>query len=373
MEKFLLMRDKMRIFTVLLTLQLIVLSAAAQDKAEQMKYIREVYAQAHQKAADNGKGEKAPMDVCISQIDMGMPDADYSVEEDTETRFFFERIGGDSENAVAGKGVCYLITKNWTADGHTNYREMLFDPVKGHLLFSFMKAETHAGFKVETRYYYNEQGQCIEQKHMVQDEEVTADSHSWSTWDGDLEMSRSELKLFDLLVNTQPPYEELGSAPHPANTPKAQRLKEIRSAYAEAKQKMEQNDKADGVKNEIQIVVHDQRSEDFPPATTKLKCYYEHVNKDGLFQHYYFITEEQESMYGSAYEEYLTDPNPVGENLIFNYCKGTFEGDEVEMRYYYDDNGHCIEAKVSDLVEAEPVPARNKAGYLFSIFDLMMK
>ena len=295
-----------------------VLTAAAQDKAEQLKHIREVYAHAHQKAADNGKGGKAPMDVFISQIDMGMADAEYSVEEDTETRYFFERASVDREEDFPGKAVCYLITRNWMADGHTNYREMLFDPEKGHLLFSFMKAETHAGFKVETRYYYDEQGRCIEQKHKVQDEETTADSHSWSSWDGDLEMGRNELALFNQIVNTRPPYEEVGSAPNPATTPKAQRLKEIRAAYAQAKEKMAKNDKGDG-------------------------------------------------------EEYLTDPDPKSESLIFNYCKGTSEGIDVEMRYYYDDNGYCVESKVSDMVEAEPVQVRNKAGYLFDIFDRIMK
>lgn len=362
-----------RICAIILTLLLMVLTAAAQDKAEQLKHIREVYAQAHQKAAGNGKGGKAPMDVFISQIDMGMADAEYSVEEDTETRYFFERASVDREEDFPGKAVCYLITRNWMADGHTNYREMLFDPEKGHLLFSFMKAETHAGFKVETRYYYDEQGRCIEQKHKVQDEETTADSHSWSSWDGDLEMGRNELALFNQIVNTRPPYEEVGSAPNPATTPKAQRLKEIRAAYAQAKEKMAKNDKGDGVKNEIEIMVNDQLSEDIPPSTTRLKCYYEHVNKDELFQHCYFITEKRESMYEESYEEYLTDPDPKSESLIFNYCKGTSEGIDVEMRYYYDDNGYCVESKVSDMVEAEPVQVRNKAGYLFDIFDRIMK
>ena len=45
----------------------------------------------------------------------------------------------------------------------------------------------------------------------------------------------------------------------------------------------------------------------------------------------------------------------------------------MEMRYYYDDNGYCVESKVSDMVEAEPVQVRNKAGYLFDIFDRIMK
>ena len=58
---------------------------------------------------------------------------------------------------------------------------------------------------------------------------------------------------------------------------------------------------------------------------------------------------------------------------VFIYNQGYAEGEEMEMRYYYDENGHCFESKVSDIVESEPVPARNKAGYIFSIFDEFMQ
>ena len=77
-------------------------------------------------------------------------------------------------------------------------------------------------------------------------------------------------------------------------------------------------------------------------------------------------------MYGETYEEYLLDPKPDTQSVVFIYNQGFAEGEEMEMRYYYDENGHCFESKVSDIVEPEPVPARNKAGYIFSIFDEFM-
>lgn len=345
----------------------------AQTKAEQIKHIRAVYAQAKQKVDKMGQDGKAAHTVHIRQIEMGEPGGEYTPEIDTDTQFYFDRIGGDSEQGVTGKAVCYFVSVNWMADGHTNYREYLFDPVKGHLLFAFMKAETHAGFKVETRYYYDAQGNCIEQKHKVQDKEATADSHSWNDWKSELESGRKNARLFDLMLNTERPYPELASAHYPSSTPKAKLLKDIRAAYAKAKQRIEQNDKDGGVKNDIEITIHDQQSEDFPPVTTLWKCYYEQIQQPSPYQRYYFISEKTESMYGETYEEYLLDPKPGSENVIFIYNQGYAEGEEMEMRYYYDENGHCFESKVSDIVESEPVPARNKAGYIFSIFDELMQ
>ena len=136
----------------------------AQTKTDQIKHIRQVYAQAKQKVAKMGQEGKAALTVHIRQIEMGAPGDEYTPEVDTDTQFYFDRIGGDNEQGITGKAVCYFMSVNWMADGHTNYREYLFDPVKGHLLFAFMKAETHAGFKVETRYYYDAKGNCIEQK-----------------------------------------------------------------------------------------------------------------------------------------------------------------------------------------------------------------
>ena len=86
------------------------------------------------------------------------------------------------------------------AGSHVTYREFLFDPQKGHLMFSFMKAETHAGFKVETRYYYDGAGNLIEQKHKINDQEASADAHSWSTAEGDREMAVKYLQMADAVM-----------------------------------------------------------------------------------------------------------------------------------------------------------------------------
>ena len=242
------------------------LTLHAQTKAEQIKHIRQVYAEAKQKVAKMGQDGKAAHTVHIRQIEMGEPGGEYTPES-----------------------------------------------------------------------------------------------------------GRKNARLFDLMLNTERPYPELASAHRPSSTPKAKLLKDIRAAYAKAKQRIAQNDKDGGLKNDIEITIHDQKSEDFPPVTTRLKCYYEQIPQPSPHQHYYFISEKTVSMYGETYEEYLLDPKPDSQNVVFIYNQGYAEGEEMEMRYYYDENGHCFESKVSDIVESEPVPSRNKAGYIFSIFDELMQ
>ena len=121
---------------LILNVQCSMVNLFAQPKAEQIKRIRQVYAKAKQNVANNGKNGAAPLDVSVSRIEN---DPTVDIEETEELKFFFKRPNN-------GHAICYLITRQWEADGHTDYREFLFDPQKGHLLFAFMKAETRAGF-----------------------------------------------------------------------------------------------------------------------------------------------------------------------------------------------------------------------------------
>lgn len=178
-----------------LCLVMAAMSLQAQSKAEQLKQIRQVYAQAKEKAGSNKTEPTVPIDFTLSYTERTAPDAEYPVEANTNIRFFFEQQGETGERRV-----CTLITYNWEADGHVTYREFLFDPQKGHLLFSFMKAETHAGFKVETRYYYDGAGNLIEQKHKINDQEASADAHSWSSAEGDREMAVKYLQMADAVM-----------------------------------------------------------------------------------------------------------------------------------------------------------------------------
>ena len=350
-----------RIIFILITLHLSLLTSLAQTKGEQVKHIREVYAQAHQMAADNGKNGAAPLDIWVSRIET---DPTVEIEEDEDLQFYFKRPNN-------GKAICYLITRKWEADGHTDYREFLFDPTKGHLLFAFMKAETHAGFKVETRYYYDAQGRCIEQKHKVQDEETTADAHSWNDAKSEMERAARYVKIVNALLNTK------SYAAVPVKGPEAatknEIVKRIREAYTAAKDKVAQCDKGEGSQNKVEVVIHDQKDASMPPQTTTLNYYYDVEYLSDTYYHCYFLSEKKESMYEQSYEEYLTDNAPEQHNLIFNYCHASAEGQELEARYYYDTLGHCVEAKCNIPDYDDRMPTRNRAGHYFSVFNTLMK
>ena len=351
-----------RILLLILTISLSnLLTLSAQPKAEQIKRIRQVYAKAKQDVTNNGKNGAAPFDISMSRTET---DATAGIEENEELKFFYKRPG-------YAHGMCYLITRKWEADGHTDYREYLFDPVKGHLLFAFMKAETHAGFKVETRYYYDALGNCIEQKHKVQDKETTADAHSWNDAKGESQKADNYISIFNDLLNTYD-YPTVAIKPTKEAATKDQVIKRIRAVYSAAKSKVDKNDKREGEVNEVKIVIHDQAEKDMPPLTRKLNYYYDVVQKSDTYYHCYFLSTKLSSMYGETYEEYLTDDTPERHDLIFNYCDAEGEGETLEVRYYYDAMGHCIEAKCNQQDYDERDETRNRAGFLFSIFKKLL-
>ena len=351
-----------RILLLILTFSLSnLLTLSAQPKAEQIKHIRQVYAKAKQDVTNDGKNGAAPLNVRVNRTEN---DPTVDIEENEELQFYFKRPNN-------GHAICYLITRQWDADGHTDYREYLFDPVKGHLLFAFMKAETHAGFKVETRYYYDAHGNCIEQKHKVMDKDTTPDAHSWSNAKDESKKADNYISAFNDLLNIYD-YPAIATKPMMEATPKDEIIKRIRTAYSAAKNKVALNDKKDGKKTEMLVTVHDQADRDMPPMTKTLKYYYDVENKSDTYYHCYFLSEKRKSMYGETYEEYLTDDIPERHNLIFNYCKSAGEGDVLETRYYYDANGHCVEAKCNQPDYDERAETRNRAGFLFSIFSKLL-
>lgn len=346
-----------RILLLILICQLSIINSFAQPKAEQIKHIRQVYAKAKQDVANNGKNGAAPLDVCICRIET---DQTVDIEEDEDLQFYFKRPNN-------GHAMCYLITRKWEADGHTDYREYLFDPTTGHLLFAFMKAETHAGFKVETRYYYDTQGRCIEQKHKVQDQETTAAAHTWNDARSEMESADEYISVFNDLLNIYD-YPTVATKSMKEAATKDQVIKRIRATYAQAKNKVAKNDKREGEVNEIKIVVHDQANEETPPMTKNYNYYYDVEQKSDTYYHCYFLSTKLTSIYGETYEEYLTDDTPERHNLIFNYCDAEGEGETLEARYYYDAMGHCIEAKCNQPDYDEHTETRNQAGFYFAIF-----
>jgi hypothetical protein len=203
-----------------------------------------------------------------------------------------------------------------------------------------MRGETDAGFIVETRYYYDAKGNLIHQIHKTGNEgqglsETSPNSHSWNDANSERKKYQEYLDIFNRLMT---PEGLLGSSneTHRPTVSKADRLKSIRSTYAEAKQKIEQDKKSE-VPHNITIVCHDLKIENYAPETIDLNYYFD----EGEHPKCYFISYHKSSMMFDLYEEYLFDPKT--HDLSFNYSRGREEGVEREWRYYYDENGRCIE------------------------------
>ena len=323
-------------------------SVVAQNKADQVKHIRQVYAEAKQMAADNGKNGKAPLDMFILVNDGAVVDNDFELDDVTDLVYYFNKTKTRPETDFLDKAKCYLIIENWTSHGHTRYREFLFDPDKGNLLFVFMKGETDGGFIVETRYYYDDKGNVVDQKiksglegyELTDNEPGTID---WNSPNSEKEAALHFLKIFQGLITADHSIlgddEKNGKA-----TPKAERMAFIRKTYAEAKQRIEDDKKAELPRN-IKVTIHDQKIENYAPNTDEMNFYFSDMDNmyTGLTKHCYIIEDHRTSMYFDNYSEYLLDPN--SHELIFSYSRSSEEGETREWRYYFDENRKCIEAK----------------------------
>ena len=302
-------------------------SVVAQNKADQVKHIRQVYAEAKQMAADNGKNGKAPLDMFILVNDGAVVDNDFELDDVTDLVYYFNKTKTRPETDFLDKAKCYLIIENWTSHGHTRYREFLFDPDKGNLLFVFMKGETDGGFIVETRYYYDDKGNVVDQKLKsgLEGSELTDQAPGSIEWDSAQSEQESDEK-------------------HGKATPKAERLAFIRKTYAEAKKWIEDDKKAELPRN-IKVTIHDQTMENYAPETDEMNFYFSDMDNmySGLTKHCYIIEDHRSSMYFNNYSEYLFDPN--SHELIFSYSRSSEEGETREWRYYFDENRKCIEAK----------------------------
>lgn len=326
-------------------------SVAAVAQKQQVANIRKAYAAAKDAIAKNGNNGRAPMDMQITLNDGSYIDDDLTINDITVLQFFFNRKPAANFDKMYGSAQCFFITENWSAYGHSRYREMLFDADKGCLLFSYMRGETHAGFVVESRYYYDANGQLIDQKHKTGDgETTTAQNHTWSDSDGDKALAAKYLSVFDMMVNGKGAVEHKSLTTSGQKLTKADRMKMIRERYAEAKRKMAENDKSD-LPKDVEIIVHDQHSASMPPEVTEVKMYFDdvvdHVEVDAVSvdSYCYFISEHHHNnrMGFDNYAEYLFAPK--SSNLIFSFSNVKEEGEQHEWRYYFDENGRCIETK----------------------------
>lgn len=309
--------------TILISL-LCILSLAtvqAQDKDTRIKQIRSAYAKAKEKVEQNGKNGRSPKDMQVVVNDV--TDEDGEIYDWTEITYYFD----ESEHDYTSVKRPYFIIEKWTSHQHVLYHEMLLNPEDSTLMFSYRRGETDAGFVVESRYYYDQSGKLIEQKHNT--------PNSWSDADSEQEEARRFKDVFRM-VNAK---EYLSSIDHDQSSLVAgnpARLKHIRSLYAQAKDKVAKDDAKDEGKRSIHITVRD-GGEERPPRTVEHHIYFDSNTTP------YFISQHRYAMGFDHYGEFLFEPKTT--KLVFSYSRGQEENETREWRYYYNEKGRCFEVK----------------------------
>ena len=320
----------------LLALLMMSTTAFAQNKAQRIKDIREAYAQAKKDMADNGKGEFPPLDIHIDLNDGTEVSEDFIINDNREVDFFFKRIHQRPDTDLFDPP-CYFIVEKWSADGHTSYREMLFDPFTDRLMFSYMKVETHAGAVIESRYYYDDYGRCIEQK-------PEQGGMAWSSAETDSEKAKNYLAIFDALMHQKGA--EAGRQVAQASADKAAQMQHIRSVYAEAKQKVEKDAKSELPRN-VQVTIRDCEDPEMPAQKDVLKFWFDIVADDDTpYNSCYFMSSTTTLGDHDVYSEYLFEPKTPAPIFCFSKQQQN-DGPALEWRYYYDKGSKCIEVKGS--------------------------
>ena len=346
------------IFVTIICLLTFIGSLHAQDaKTNRIKEIRAAYADAKKKIDQNGKNGKSHKDMSVEVNNVLDEEAD--ITENTVTNFYFDE-SVDEEDLVNKK--LYFISEYCTAHGNTRYCEMLFNPKDGKLMFSYMKGETDAGFVVESRYYFDANGRLVEQKHNT--------PNSWTDENSEKEKAQKLVNWFDM-VNSNDRITPLQGHDVFLDSPaKNAIIKDIRSHYAKAKEKIDKNDKSDH-QRDVHITIHDM-GDNWPPRTTDINFYFEEtMYGDDVKDICYFISQHRRSMSFDNYEEYLFEPG--SKNLIFFYSRSREEGEQFEHRFYFDKEGRCIEAKTEDEETDYGHGAKWEAADLLTVFQNIME
>lgn len=344
--------------------------AQAQNKQEQIQYIRKMYAEAKEQIAQNGKNGQAPLDVKIMINDGTQVDEDFIINENTELTFYFNKYRVDSDLDYPDASSCYFITENFEVHGHLLYREILFDPNDSYLLFSYVRQETDAGFVSESRYYYDSEGKLIDLKRKVGGTDVEPDEDNEKAGVEAKEEAQFYMDVFELLMNSEGETSEPSRVKKPT-TPKADRLASIRNTYTQAKQKIADNDKSE-LPRDMEIVIRDQSWG--PPETTEMNFYFDEsaASEDSNGYYCYFINyhRHHNDMGPEYYFEYLFAPQ--SHDLIFSYTNAREEGEKYEWRYYYDENGKCIEVKTEEEDEDGGAADKAKVQQHLKIFNRLV-
>jgi hypothetical protein len=358
---------------------------AQTSKAEKIKNIRAAYAKAKEMIANNGKGGNPALDMHVALRTINEVDEDFIIEEDTNVDFYFmkNRKYNTKEEMFYEENVCYFMVEQWGANGHTRYREMLFDSDTGRLVFSFMKSESHAGFVVETRYYFDSEGKLIEEKLKAGGQDADPSNHLYGDAEGDCKVAHHYLDIFQEIMQPKGDY-SAGDGKTAVAQAKDERIKTIRASYAKAKELIESN-KKNQPDNRLSIVVHDQEEGDCPPVVTKInyslnewddgqapmyRCYFisehTHHNKMGYDQYSEFLLNDKDQRYGDNGKPTKTI------NPMFSYTCVHEEGEKYEWRYYYDENGRCIETKSNHEDTDEGKADKLKTRRLLHVFNALM-
>ena len=320
----------------LLALLLVGTAGFGQNKAQRIKEIRNAYAQAKKDMADNGKGGFPPVDIHIDLNDGTEVSEDFIINDERQVDIFFKRIRQRLDTDLFDPH-CYFIVEKWSANGHTSYREMLFDPFTDRLMFSYMKVETHAGAVIESRYYYDDFGRCIEQK-------PEQGGMSWSSAETDYEKGRNYLAIFDALMRQKSA--EAGRQVAQVSADKAAQMQHIRSVYAEAKQKVEKDAKSELPRN-VQVTIRDCEDPEMPAQKDVLKFWFDNVaDGDTPYNSCYFMSSTTTLGDHDVYSEYLFEPKTPAPIFCFSKQQQN-DGPALEWRYYFDKGGKCIEVKGS--------------------------
>lgn len=351
---------------------LVCLTTQAQNKDEQVKRIRQLYAEAKQKIAQNGKEGKAPTDITVTMENGEEVDPDFILDNHTDLTFYFDRKKSKADQEFYDQSDCYFIKRYWTSHGHENFQEILVDPVTRFPIFCYSKNITDGGYVQENRYYYDELGRTIHGifKAGLYDEPLRERDDETLTpniGDESLIEAKNYLELFQALTHSE---NNVPAAKAKATTPKAERIKAIRAAYAKAQENVAK-DKTSENPHHIFITTHTTMSEEFPPVTENINIYFEQKEdkEKNTVNCPYFINYRSQCMYFDNYSEYLL--NADGTDLIFSYLHNREEGEEYEWRYYYDENGKCIEAKTNGIEEGDGVAERQSFFNKLSVFKKM--
>ena len=145
----------MKKILILLVCSLVAFTSQAQTKADKLKNIRQLYAQAKDKVAQNGKTapNKHQQLVLNNQFDEAPP------FKEVVDIYFDEIRQFDNGDVPMSTESPYFMTRRYTCGDIDIYQEWLFDAKEpGKLLFAFECEQQNDGSKLESRYYWDANG-----------------------------------------------------------------------------------------------------------------------------------------------------------------------------------------------------------------------